>query len=239
MVAPGASPGRAILGGMRRGPAFPDRAAAGRSLAARLAGEAGPDTVVLGLARGGVAVAAPVAEALAAPLDAMVVRKIGAPGQPELALGAIAPGDTRILNEALVRVVEATPGELAAAEAKALEELERRQRRLRGDAPPLALDGRRVLLVDDGLATGATMLAAVRSARALGARELVVAVPVASREALARIGGEADRIVALSTPVPFGAVGRHYDRFNQVTDDEVRALLGRPGAGGDRREGPP
>lgn len=197
---------------------FRDRREAGRRLAGLLAGEAGPRTTVLGLPRGGVVVAAEVARALGAPLDVLVVRKLGAPSMPEFALGAIAEGG----------VVHTTRGSLRGLEEvlrRESAELERRVRRFRGGRPPPDLRGRTAILVDDGVATGSTVQAAARAARQLGADRVVVAAPVVapgSAEALAEV---ADAVVFVDAPEPFLAVGAFYDDFTQVEDDEVTRAL--------------
>jgi putative phosphoribosyl transferase len=205
---------------------FADRADAGRRLGDRLAavlGEPGAGAMVLGLPRGGVVVAAEVARRLGAPLDAFVVRKLGVPGQPELAMGAIATGGVVVRNEAVIEGRRLTPDQVAAVVAAEKAELARRERAYRGDRPPPDLRDRLVVVVDDGLATGATARAALRAVRAQDPARLVLAVPVAPRDADA---GEADELVALARPWPFGAVGRHYRDFSPTTDEQVRALLG-------------
>ncbi len=205
---------------------FADRADGGRRLGDRLAALLGEDpgpAVVLGLPRGGVVVAAEVARRLGAPLDAFVVRKLGVPGQPELALGAIATGGVVVRNEAVIRARAVTPDQVAAVVAAEEVELARRERAYRGDRPPPDLRGRLVVVVDDGYATGATARAAVRAVRAQHPARLVLAVPVAPRDAVVV---DADELVTLARPRPFGAVGQHYRDFAATTDDEVRALLG-------------
>lgn len=208
--------------------AYRDRTEAGQELAGQVARLelAGPP-VVLALPRGGVPVALPVARALRAPLDVLVVRKIGAPWQPEFALGAIASGGIVLRDAGAL----ADPEVFDAVLAQERHELARRERLFRGDRAPPALAGRSVVLVDDGLATGSTMLVAVRAARAAGATEVIAAAPVGSREAAARIAAEADVTVVPSQPDPFFAVGEWYAAFPQVEDDEVRRLLAAPAAG--------
>jgi putative phosphoribosyl transferase len=207
---------------------YRDRRDAGRQLADRLANFAGrADVLVLGLARGGVPVAFEVAHALGAPLDVLIVRKLGMPGQPELAIGAIASGGVRVLNERIVcRIPDAfmVIQEVAAAEER---ELERREVEYRGHRPPADVREQSVILVDDGLATGASMEAAVLALRQRRAARVIVAVPVGSPEACARLAQEADELICLNTPAEFDAVGQVYDDFSQTTDDEVRALLAR------------
>jgi len=205
---------------------FADRADAGRALATALESRRGAaDTIVLGLPRGGVPVAYEVAAALALPLDVLVVRKLGLPWQPELAMGAIASGGALVLNDEVVRYLGGRDDAFEAVRAREQAELERRERDYRGDMPPLDMRHRTGILVDDGLATGATMEAAVRSLQALGASRVVVAVPVASPEARDRIAAVADEVVCLATPMLFSAVGQWYRDFGQTSDDEVRDLL--------------
>lgn len=207
-------------------PPFIDRRDAGRELAAALAGR-WPDSrvIVLGLPRGGVPVAAEVAEALEAPLDVFVVRKLGTPGQPELAMGAIASGGVRVVNSALVRQLAVSDELLDNVAARELVELERREREYRGDRPPLDLSGRTVVIIDDGLATGATMRAAVQAVRAGEPERVVVAVPVGAPDACAMLAETADEVVCLHEPTAFGAVGTYYKDFTQTTDKQVRELL--------------
>jgi predicted phosphoribosyltransferase len=181
--------------------------------------------IVLGLPRGGVPVAARVAAALGAPLDVFVVRKLGVPGREELAMGAIATGGVRVLNDDVLgrlHIPEAVVEEVAAAEAR---ELARREARYRAGRPPPDLAGRVVVLVDDGLATGSSMRAAVAAARALGPARIVVAVPTAPRSTCEGLAAEADEVICHSMPRPFRAVGHSYRSFPQTTDEEVAALL--------------
>ena len=204
---------------------YRDRHEAGRILGERLAALAGrPDVVVLGLPRGGVPVAWEVARRLGAPLDVFVVRKLGYPGHEELAMGAIASGGVRVLNPEVVAYGVSREAIERATEREQAE-LERRERLFRGDRPPIPVAGRTVVLVDDGLATGSTMRAAVRALRQQGAREIVVAVPVAARSTCEQMEEEADQVVCATTPYPFHAVGLWYDDFSQTMDDEVRELL--------------
>jgi len=207
---------------------FPDRTAAGRRLAEALRGyRLGSEAVVLGLPRGGVPVAEVVAQALGAALDIIIVRKLGLPGQEELAMGAIASGGGRALNEDLAEMLHLDEADIARVEARERRELERREKLYRGDRPAPAIKGRDVVLVDDGLATGATMRAAVAAVRSLGPARVIVAVPVAPAEAVARLREEADEVVCLATPEPFLAVGRWYRDFGQTSDAEVGAALAR------------
>jgi predicted phosphoribosyltransferase len=205
---------------------FRDRTEGGRQLAARLTHYASrSDVVVLALPRGGVPVAFEVARALGAPLDVFVVRKLGVPGHEELALGAIATGGVRVLNEAVIRALGLSGDQIEQVARQEQGELERREASYRGDRPPLEVGGRTVILVDDGLATGSTMRAAIAALRRLGPARIVVAVPVGSPETCAEFQDEADEAVCARTPEPFYAVGLWYDDFSQTTDEEVRALL--------------
>jgi len=206
--------------------AFRDRRQAGRELSERLLDLADrPGLVVLGLPKGGVPVAFEVARALQAPLDALVVRKLGLPGHEELAMGAIASGDIRVINEDLVRAAALSDETVAAVAADEQRELERQERELRDGAPAPEVEGRTVLLVDDGLATGSTMRAAIAALRKRGAGAIVVGVPTASPEVCVSLKQEADDVVCARTPQPFRAVGAWYEDFGQVTDEEVRRLL--------------
>ncbi|MDT3439656.1 MULTISPECIES: phosphoribosyltransferase [unclassified Pseudofrankia] len=207
---------------------YADRRAAGRALAGRVvpAVPEGEPVIVLGLPRGGVPVAAEVARRLSAPLEAFGVRKLGAPGQPEFALGAIATGGIRVVNEAVVGRLGLTDAELETLVAREMAELARREHTYRDGRPAPALAGRTVVLVDDGLATGATMVAAARAARAAGAARLVAAVPVASPEGADAVLAEVDELVCPLYPPDFMAVGQFYDDFAATSDEEVRDLLG-------------
>jgi len=208
---------------------FTDRRAAGRQLAAAVARlRLKAPVVVLGLPRGGVPVAVEVAQALRAPLDVMLVRKVGMPGQPELALGAVASGAVTVREPRDYGGLEPGPQEFAALAERERRELVRREQLYRAGRPPLELAGKTVVLVDDGLATGATMLAAVRAARKAGATTVVAAAPVASDEAAARIGAECDELVTLQIPISLRAVGEWYLDFSQVEDSEVCVLLKLP-----------
>lgn len=208
---------------------FYDRVEAGRLLGAELARRYGerPDALVLALPRGGVPVGYEVAQALRAPLDVFIVRKLGLPGHEELAMGAIASGGVRVMNEDVLRYDPVPARTIDAVAAREQEELERRERSYRGSKPPLDVTGRTVFVVDDGLATGATMRAAVRALKKMHAREVIVAVPVAARETCVEFRIEADDIVCLRTPSPFQAVGLWYEDFSQTTDEEVHELLDR------------
>ena len=205
---------------------FVGRAEAGHALAKALMhyrGRAG--TIVVGLPRGGVVTAAAIAEDLELPLDVLVVRKLGTPGQEELAMGAIGPGDVRVLNEDVIDACGIDPLEIHMVEERERVELARRERLYRGDQPPLDFAGRTVIVVDDGLATGSTMSAAISVLRAGKAARIVLAVPVAPVETLERFRLVVDELVYLETPEPFLAVGYWYVDFAQVHDDEViRAL---------------
>jgi putative phosphoribosyl transferase len=205
---------------------FENRAEAGRELAGRLSAVPGlEDAVVLGLPRGGVPVAAQVAAALGAPLDVFVVRKLGVPGQPELAMGAIATGGVRVLNDSVVRQLSISQDAIDDVSRQESVELVRREREYRGERPPAPLADRTVVLVDDGLATGATMRAAVEAVRVAGPARVVVAVPVGAPETCQSMDEVADEVLCLHAPDPFGAVGAFYVDFGQTTDDEVRLAL--------------
>ncbi|MER8117163.1 phosphoribosyltransferase family protein [Streptomyces sp. NPDC094031] len=220
---------------------FADRLEAGRGLGTRLLRLRGPDVVVLGLPRGGVPVAAEVAEALDAPLDVCLVRKLGVPYQPELAMGAIGEDGVRVLNDDVLRGTGVSDDELARVEERERRVLAERAARYRGECPAIPLAGRTALVVDDGVATGSTARVACRVARARGAARVVLAVPVAPRDFTRRLGGDADDVVCLLTPWDFAAVGQFYDDFTQTEDAEVTACLRRARrrrtrAGGTERE---
>ncbi|TDB78572.1 phosphoribosyltransferase [Micromonospora sp. KC723] len=203
---------------------YRDREDAGRQLAERLTGLVGqPDVIVLGLVRGGVPVARVVADRIGAPLDVLVVRKLGMPFAPEVAFGALGPGGVRVLNDPVA--ARLGPDDVAEVQRREQAELDRREARYRAGRPPLDLSGRTAVIVDDGLATGATARAAVRVARHLGARRVVVAVPVGSQEAYEMLAAEADQVVCAQRPPDFGAVSAYYDDFHEVADDEVTEAL--------------
>jgi putative phosphoribosyl transferase len=219
---------------------FRDRADAGAALAEQVAarllapdapaadrGAVGSDVVVLALPRGGVPVAFPVAERLGAELDVLVVRKLGVPGQPELAMGAVGPGGVLVVDDALARQLRVTTAALEQVVVRERAELARREAAFRAGRPPLNVTGRTVVLVDDGIATGATARAAVQAARALGPARVVVAAPTAAGAAVALLRAEADDVVVVDQPEPYLSVGWWYERFTQTTDDEVRELLAR------------
>jgi putative phosphoribosyl transferase len=212
---------------MRRRVMLADRAEAGRLLAERLAASAPAAPLVLALARGGVPVAAEIARALNAPLDVVFVRKIGAPDQPELAVGAIADGTEPeiVLNHKLVHLLDLSADYIASESARELAAIERRRREYEGLRPKVAPGGRTAIVVDDGVATGMTMQAALRQVKRGKPARLIAATPVASREAVAVLKREADEVVCLTAPRRFGSVGSFYRNFGQVSDEEVMALL--------------
>lgn len=208
---------------------FSDRRTAGRALAAELERYAARDgVVVLGLPRGGIPVAYEVARALGAPLDVFLVRKLGTPWHRELAMGAIASGGIRVLNSDVVRSYGITPQDIELVARQEQQELERREREYRAGRPPLPLAGRVVILVDDGLATGSTMRAAVQAVRHHNPSRVVVAVPVGASESCEELRAVADEVVCAHTPEPFSAVGQWYVDFDQTTDEEVQQLLHTP-----------
>lgn len=209
-------------------PPFLNRRDAGERLAARLRERGSwPNTTVLALPRGGVPVGAEVARALGAPLDVFLVRKLGVPGYEEVAMGAVASGGVRYLNDDLIRRAGVRPDAIAAVEARERAELARRERAYREGRTPAPVAGRTVLLVDDGIATGATLRAGLQALRALAPARVVVAVPVAPPETVRALQAQADEVVCLHTPPDFMAVGQFYRDFAQTTDDEVRDLLTR------------
>jgi putative phosphoribosyl transferase len=207
---------------------FRDRTEAGQLLSRKLRRYADrPDVIVLALPRGGVPVAYEVAKALHAPLDVFLVRKLGVPGQEELAMGAIATGGIRVLNEDIVRALNIPPRVIDSVAAKEARELERRERLYRGDRPAPDVTGRTVILVDDGLATGSSMRAAVAALRQKNPSRIVVAVPIAAAATCREFEAEVDEIVCYQTPEPFYSVGLWYEDFSQTTDEEIRQLLER------------
>ncbi|SRR6266542_956757 len=206
--------------------AFANRTEAGRLLAEKLVQYAGrDDVVVLGLPRGGVPVAYEVAKRLRAPLNVFIVRKLGVPGFEELAAGAIASGGVRVLNEDVMRAIPHADEAIEAVTARETAELERREQIYREGRPPPEFHDRIVILVDDGLATGATMRAAVKALRQTGAAKIVVAVPVGPPDTCHELEEEADETICLSTPEFFQAVGQYYEDFSQTSDEDVRELL--------------
>ncbi len=210
---------------------FADRADAGRQLAAGLAEYAArEDVIVLALPRGGVPIGFEVAARLDAPLDVYVVRKLGVPGREELAMGALAGDGTCVVDEQLVESLGITPQELDAAVARESAEIARRERAYREARPAPELSGKTIIVVDDGLATGATMRAAAIALRRHNPSKLVVAVPVAAPRTCASLSHEVDRVVCAFTPEPFHAVGLYYENFDQIGDEEVRRLLAQAAA---------
>jgi len=208
---------------------FHDRRVAGQALAAQLGAYARrPDVLVLALPRGGVPVGAEVASALDAPLDVFVVRKLGVPGQEELAMGALAGGGIRVLDEQIIRAAGVTQADIERVSTLEAAELARRERQYRDDRPPPEVDGKTVILVDDGLATGSSMRAAVTALRAKNPAKIVVAVPVAAPETCQAFKAIADEIICVETPDPFASVGLWYEDFSQTTDEEVHDLLEQP-----------
>ncbi|HVZ14571.1 MAG TPA: phosphoribosyltransferase family protein [Bauldia sp.] len=213
---------------------FLDRGDAGRRLAARLAGHRGEDAIVLALPRGGVPVAAEIAEMLHAPLDLIFVRKIGVPGEPELAMGAVVDGPHPLVvrNEDVISAAGATEADFASVRDRELAVIRRRRREYLGRRPHPVIAGRVVIVVDDGIATGATMRAALRATKRQKPKLLVVAVPVAATDALAELRQEADEVVCLERYSRFGAIGRYYSNFDQVPDSAVVSVLARFTPGG-------
>jgi putative phosphoribosyl transferase len=210
---------------------FEDRAEAGRQLAAALAHHANePDLLVLALPRGGVPVAFEVAQALNAPLDVFLVRKLGTPQQRELAMGAVASGGLRVLNERVINALGISPLLIDRVVAEELREIERRERAYRPGLEPLRLQDRTVLVIDDGVATGSTIKAALETIRLQHPRRLIAAVPVGAQETIEELERYADEVVCLQMPEPFLAIGIWYEKFPQLTDEEVCALLQRAAA---------
>lgn len=215
---------------------FRDRDEAGRLLGRELKKRLGArdDVVVLALPRGGVPIGFRVAEEIGAPLDVFIVRKLGVPGHEELAMGAIASGGVRVMNEQVMQHLPIPAEMIDAVTQREQAELERRERAYRGDRPPVDVRGKTVIIVDDGLATGSTMRAAVQALRKMQPRAIIVAVPVAARDTCERLRREVDDILCLRTPEPFEAVGLWYEDFSQTTDEEVHELLERAGAKAER-----
>jgi len=221
------------------GPRFQDRADAGKYLAGLLQRYAGdPSVLVLALPRGGVPVAFEIAQALGAPLDVFLVRKLGVPGYEELAMGAIASGGVRVLNSEVVRKLNISPRTIDEVEREELAELERREQLYRGGRPPITVANRNVILVDDGLATGASMRAAVQALHQMKPASVITAVPVGSRDTCDELRSLVDDVVCGECPEPFFAVGTWYSNFQQTTDEEVRELLERVLAHRHRRAVP-
>lgn len=208
-------------------PRFIDRRDAGQRLAAQLKSRSFADPVILALPRGGVPVGFEVAQALDAPLDVLLVRKLGAPGFEELGIGAIIDGASPqlVLDAETIAMLRITPGYIDQERDRQLAEIERRRRLYRGDLPAVSVEDRTAIIADDGIATGGTVLVALRALNAALPKRTVVAVPVAPPETLAKLSLEADDVICLATPSPFGAVGRYYDDFTQTTDEEVIRLL--------------
>lgn len=216
---------------------FRNRIEAGGLLGEELARRYGnrDDVIVLALPRGGVPVGYHVAQSLNAPLDVFIVRKLGVPGHEELAMGAIASGGVRVMNDDVLRYVPVPQQAIEEVAAREQVELERREKSYRDDRPPLDVRGKTAVIVDDGLATGSTMRAAVRALRKMEPREIIVAVPVAAQSTCEEFRAETDDIVCLYTPEPFQAVGLWYEDFSQTTDSEVHDLLGRANLGAAHR----
>lgn len=214
------------------GPLFKDRIDAGRQLARQLEAYAGESTVVLGMARGGVILAGEIARGLNAPLDVLVVRKIGAPGNPEYGVGAVAPLDVQVFDDRALNALHVTPDDLMPIVTRELAEIGRRLQAYRGGLPPLSLKGKAAILVDDGLATGITAVAAARYARRLEAERTVFAAPVCSKPGCELVSKEVDEVVCLQIPEMFFAVGMWYEDFTQTEDEQVVRALAQPRIGG-------
>lgn len=215
---------------MARLKAFKDRKQAGELLAERLAAYAGrSDVILLALPRGGVPVAFAISRKLNIPLDVLIVRKLGVPGHAEYAMGAVASGDIRVLQQDVLDALDIPSAAVEAITQRELHEIERREALYRDDRPAPSLRGRIVILVDDGLATGATMLAAVQAVRQEEPAHVIIAVPVAAPDTCEKLAAEADEVICLNTPSPFYAVGIWYEDFSQTSDDEVRNLLRQDG----------
>lgn len=204
---------------------FNDRIDAGQQLAVNLKYLRGQDVVVLGLPRGGIPVAYEIAKELNAPMDVIVVRKLGLPSQPELAMGAVSEDGVVVTNDEVIRLTRIEHDEFAAVEARERTEVERRAKRFRGDRPAISLKGRVALLVDDGIATGSTAQAACRVARAHGAKRVLLAVPVGPADTIELLKKDADEVICLYTPKFFSAVGEWYQNFSATNDDEVAKIL--------------
>lgn len=211
---------------MRTTPLFRDRSEAGRALAARVIGSVSdPNPLILALPRGGVPVAFEVARALHAELDIFLVRKLGVPGHEELAIGALASGGIRILNQALIADLHLSQKAIEEVTIREQGELERREALYRAGRPSIPVRDRTIVLIDDGVATGASMKAASKALRAEGPRRLILAVPVAARQTCEEFRGDVDEVICVETPEPFMAVGIWYEDFRQTTDEEVKMLL--------------
>lgn len=207
---------------------FFDRVEAGRLLASKLTHYKGrPDTLILALPRGGIPVAAEIGKELQLPIDVFVVRKLGVPGHEELAMGAIATGDMRIINYEVVGQLGISQETIEAVAQKEREELRRREQLYRGSKPPRDVHDRNVILVDDGIATGSTIRAAIAALRQLSPARIIVAVPVAAAETARQVGGEVDEMICAQTPEQLYAIGQWYEHFEQTTDEEVQDLLDR------------
>ena len=205
---------------------FENRRDAGKQLAKELSEFKGQnDAIVLGLPRGGIPVAYEVAKALELPLDVFIVRKLGVPGQPELAMGAIASGDIKVMNESVVRNAGISDQQIEEVAHKEKEELKKREKAYRGARPDIDLQGKTVLIVDDGLATGASMRAAISALREHNPKKIIAAIPTAPRDTCQEFESEVDQIICLRTPSPFWGVGGSYQNFSQTTNKEVRTFL--------------